>query len=147
MSDAVPEPEEQEAPAQTPEEASSVGETQEHEDTPVAVEAASSETTESEKNENPPEMSESQAMTAPAPKPAEFTGDENLISADAGASVSNAFSTLTHTILSQNARTLDDLVSDMLQPMLKEWLDENLPTLVERMVKQEIDRMARGGRV
>jgi len=88
-----------------------------------------------------------------APKPVEFQSgdhsdaeDDGLISPDKGASVSNAFSSLTHTILSQNARTLDDLVSDMLQPMLKDWLDENLPTLVERLVKQEIDRMARGGR-
>ncbi len=89
---------------------------------------------------------ESPAMSASAPKPAEYESDEKLISPESGASVANAFSALTHTILSQNARTLDDLVSDMLQPMLKEWLDENLPTLVERMVKQEIDRMARGGR-
>ena len=88
-----------------------------------------------------------------APKPVEFHSgdhsgaeDDGLISPEKGASVSNAFSSLTHTILSQNARTLDDLVSDMLQPMLKDWLDENLPTLVERLVKQEIDRMARGGR-
>ncbi len=88
-----------------------------------------------------------------APKPVEFQSgdqsgaeDDGLISPEKGASVSNAFSSLTHTILSQNARTLDDLVSDMLQPMLKDWLDENLPTLVERLVKQEIDRMARGGR-
>jgi hypothetical protein len=95
---------------------------------------------------------ESPAMSAPKPVEVENNDslmspdEENLISPEKGASVSNAFSTLTHTILSQNARTLDDLVSDMLQPMLKDWLDENLPTLVERLVKQEIDRMARGGR-
>jgi len=93
-----------------------------------------------------PEISESPAMSATAPQPAEFDNDDKLISPESGATVANAFSTLTHTILSQNARTLDDLVSDMLQPMLKEWLDDNLPTLVERLVKQEIDRMARGGR-
>lgn len=113
---------------------------------PQPSETLSSEPIEPETSETHSEMSESQTMTAPAPKPVEYSGDDKLISADAGASVANAFSALTHTILSQNARTLDDLVSDMLQPMLKEWLDENLPTLVERLVKQEIDRMARGGR-
>ena len=34
----------------------------------------------------------------------------------------------------------------MLRPMLKTWLDENLPSLVERLVKAEIQRVARGGR-
>ena len=107
---------------------------------------AAVQSTEIQSSEPHPEISESQAMTATAPQPAEISSDDKLISPDASASVANAFSSLTHTILSQNARTLDDLVSDMLQPMLKEWLDENLPTLVERLVKQEIDRMARGGR-
>jgi uncharacterized protein len=70
----------------------------------------------------------------------------SLISPQAGASVSGAFSQLAHTVLSQNARTLDDLVQEMLKPMLKGWLDENLPTLVERLVRAEIERVARGGR-
>jgi cell pole-organizing protein PopZ len=32
----------------------------------------------------------------------------------------------------------------MLRPMLKAWLDQNLPTMVERMVKAEIERVTRG---
>jgi cell pole-organizing protein PopZ len=32
----------------------------------------------------------------------------------------------------------------MLRPMLKDWLDENLPALVERMVEKEISRISRG---
>jgi cell pole-organizing protein PopZ len=47
-------------------------------------------------------------------------------------------------VLSQNARTLDDLVKDMLRPMLKSWLDDNLPGLVERLVRAEIERVSRG---
>ncbi len=70
--------------------------------------------------------------------------DDNLLSQDTGEAVSGAFNALTHTILAQNARTLDDLVREMLEPMLKEWLDDNLPSLVERMVRQEIDRVSRG---
>ena len=55
-----------------------------------------------------------------------------------------AFNTLAHTVLSNNARTLEDLVKEMLRPMLKSWLDDNLPSLVERIVKAEIERVSRG---
>ena len=47
-------------------------------------------------------------------------------------------------VLSNNARTLEDLVKEMLRPMLKSWLDDNLPGLVERIVKAEIERVSRG---
>ncbi len=43
-----------------------------------------------------------------------------------------------------NARTLEDLVKEMLRPMLKAWLDDNLPGLVERIVRAEIERVSRG---
>jgi hypothetical protein len=69
-----------------------------------------------------------------------------LLSPDKGAAVSGAFGTLAHTILAQNSRTLEDVVAGMLQPMLKSWLDDNLPSLVERMVKEEIERVSRGRR-
>lgn len=69
-----------------------------------------------------------------------------LMSATTDAAVSAAFGNLANTILSNNARTLEDLVKEILSPMLKAWLDENLPTLVERLVREEIERVARGGR-
>ncbi|GAU84605.1 hypothetical protein BIWAKO_04542 [Bosea sp. BIWAKO-01] len=69
-----------------------------------------------------------------------------LISEQAGSAVNNAFGALAHTVLSNNARTLEDLVKDMLKPMLKTWLDDNLPTMVERLVRAEIERVARGNR-
>jgi cell pole-organizing protein PopZ len=59
-------------------------------------------------------------------------------------SVESAFNTLANTVLSSNARTLEDLVKEMLRPMLKAWLDDNLPALVERIVKAEIERVSRG---
>jgi cell pole-organizing protein PopZ len=40
-------------------------------------------------------------------------------------------------------RTIEDLVKDVMRPMIREWLDENLPSLVERMVGREIERMTR----
>ena len=47
-------------------------------------------------------------------------------------------------MLGQNARTLEDLVKEMLRPMLKAWLDDNLPGLVDRIVRAEIERVSRG---
>lgn len=67
-----------------------------------------------------------------------------LISTAAGAAVDSAFNSLAHTVLVQNARTLEDLVKEMLRPMLKAWLDDNLPGMVERIVRAEIERVSRG---
>lgn len=58
--------------------------------------------------------------------------------------VESAFNSLAATVLSNNARTLEDLVKEMLRPMLKTWLDDNLPSLVERIVRTEIERVSRG---
>jgi uncharacterized protein len=73
-------------------------------------------------------------------------GDERgrLISNEASAAVDSAFNALAQTVLVQNARTLEDLVREMLRPMLKTWLDDNLPGMVERMVRAEIERVSRG---
>jgi len=75
----------------------------------------------------------------------EQTGPERgLLSPAATAAVDSAFNSLAQTVLVQNSRTLDDLVREMLRPMLKTWLDDNLPTMVERMVRAEIERVSRG---
>jgi cell pole-organizing protein PopZ len=42
-------------------------------------------------------------------------------------------------------RPLDELVQDLLRPLLQTWLDENLPQLVERLVQAEIARIGRSG--
>ncbi len=99
-----------------------------------------------------PEPAPAPAFTMPAPDPAPAAApepapaDDRLLSRTTDAAVSAAFSSLAQTILTGNARTLEDLVSDMLRPMLKDWLDDNLPTIVERLVRAEIERVARGGR-
>jgi cell pole-organizing protein PopZ len=67
-----------------------------------------------------------------------------ILSRSTVSAVESAFNTLAHTVLSNNARTLEDLVKEMLRPMLKSWLDDNLPGLVERIVKAEIERVSRG---
>ena len=70
--------------------------------------------------------------------------DPGLISNSTASAVDSAFNALAHTVLGNNARTLEDLVKEMLRPMLKSWLDDNLPGLVERIVRAEIERVSRG---
>jgi uncharacterized protein len=67
-----------------------------------------------------------------------------LMSSSTVAAVDSAFNALAQTVLSNNARTLEDLVKEMLRPMLKTWLDDNLPKLVEKIVRSEIERVSRG---
>ena len=78
---------------------------------------------------------ESAAAAAPA---------QQILSRATVSAVESAFNSLANTVLSNNARTLEDLVKEMLRPMLKSWLDDNLPGLVERIVKAEIERVSRG---
>ena len=67
-----------------------------------------------------------------------------IISAATRASVDAAFNSLAQSVLVHNAMTLEDLVKEMLRPMLKNWLDDNLPNMVERLVRAEIERVSRG---
>ena len=76
--------------------------------------------------------------------PVEAAEMQSMLSSTAAASVESAFNALASTVLSNNARTLEDLVKEMLRPMLKSWLDDNLPSLVERIVRAEIERVSRG---
>jgi len=86
----------------------------------------------------------------PRPEPraveprAALVSDQSIISTATAAAVDQAFHALAQTVLVQNAKTLEDLVKEMLRPMLQHWLDNNLPTLVERLVRAEIERVARG---
>jgi cell pole-organizing protein PopZ len=82
------------------------------------------------------------AAMQPAPQPSDDRG--GLLSNSTSAAVDNAFNALAQTVLAQNARTLEDLVREMLRPMLKTWLDDNLPGMVERLVRAEIERVSRG---
>jgi uncharacterized protein len=66
-----------------------------------------------------------------------------LLSRQATAAVGSAFNTLTETV-KKHEPSLEDVVRETLRPMLKSWLDEHLPSLVERMVEAEIERVTRG---
>jgi cell pole-organizing protein PopZ len=67
-----------------------------------------------------------------------------ILSNEADRAVTRAFGDLNRGVLSQNVRSLEDVVQEMLRPMLKAWLDDNLPRIVERLVRMEIERVARG---
>lgn len=68
-----------------------------------------------------------------------------LVSEATGEQVARSFDELA-AALGAERRSLDDIAQDMLRPMLQEWLDDNLPTLVEKLVREEIERVARGPR-
>jgi uncharacterized protein len=71
--------------------------------------------------------------------------DDQLLSQRASEAVSAAFGSLANTMF-EGSRSIDDVVREMLRPMLKTWLEDNLPSLVERLVRAEIERVSRGGR-
>lgn len=69
-----------------------------------------------------------------------------LMSADAAASITSQFQTLAASMVINDSGLLHKYAQEMLRPMLKHWLDDNLPVIVERLVRSEIERVARGGR-
>jgi cell pole-organizing protein PopZ len=95
---------------------------------------------------NRDEPQKSTPMAAKITPPLSIIDDPALMSPAATAAVSAAFNSLASTILSKDARTLEDLVREMIKPMLRAWLDDNLPSLVERLVRSEIERVSRSGR-
>jgi cell pole-organizing protein PopZ len=105
-------------------------------DSDVVFEDADEESPSRTRDREPPPM-EPPRRQSPADERA-------LLSSFTSAAVDSAFNTLAHTVLVQNARTLEDLVREMLRPMLKTWLDDNLPSMVERLVRAEIERVSRG---
>lgn len=67
-----------------------------------------------------------------------------LISDVAGRQVSAAFGELNGAYAARSRMSFDEIAAEMMRPMLQDWLDNNLPTLVEKLVREEIERIARG---
>ena len=80
----------------------------------------------------------SRAVERPAPKPA------GIISERAERQVAAAFGELSEAFAARAQKTFDEMAEEMMRPMLRDWLDNNLPVLVERLVREEIERVARG---
>ncbi len=77
---------------------------------------------------------------------------EGLMSAASAGAATAAFAALARTSAQQSGnggmalgsgRTLEDLVQEMIRPMIKEWLDKNLPPMAERLVRKELERLSR----
>lgn len=80
--------------------------------------------------------------------PAQPRLQPDLLSPSASSSTSLAFDRLAEALMTRTTggdRSLEDVTRDLLRPLLKAWLDENLPGIVERMVREEIERVARRG--
>lgn len=94
------------------------------------------------------------AMVSAAVEPAEMSASETdegvsggqLVSAQTGEKVAAAFGALDAAIAAEQRRSFDEIAEEMLRPMLTQWLDDNLPILVERLVREEIERVSRGNR-
>ncbi len=104
----------------------------------------------------PRPTSESQAAPAvvwtreaePAiPEPVVAPVDEApLMSEEAEDEISASFQSLSESIAAHGREVAETMAREMLRPMLKEWIDENLPAMVERLVRAEIQRVTRGKR-
>ncbi|PCI88667.1 MAG: hypothetical protein COB24_01490 [Hyphomicrobiales bacterium] len=92
---------------------------------------------------------ESEPAADEAENTAELQISDSLISAQVGDEVNQNFHLLANTLLAQNGagQTVEGMVMALMRPMLKGWLDENLPALVEKIVREEIERVARGGKM
>ncbi len=78
---------------------------------------------------------------APVPMP---VMEEAIVSHVAEVAAASAFGHLAQTIaMPGHGRTLEDVVRELLRPMLKTWLDENLPTIVQATVDEEVSRISR----
>lgn len=94
-----------------------------------------------------PETAELEAIAAPAepvPPVPDLQASAGILSdrsAQAARESLSHLSTLLVRPREGDSNTLEGLVREMLRPMLKEWLEANLPDLVESMVKKEIDRI------
>ncbi len=82
-------------------------------------------------------------VTPPAAPPVAVGPTETLTSAPVAHHAAGALGKLMGSMLVSSTGTLDDVVRELLKPMLKEWLDANLPQLVEAEVAKEIDRIRR----
>ncbi|WP_214470584.1 PopZ family protein [Mesorhizobium sp. dw_380] len=87
----------------------------------------------------PADTAEARAAASEAP-----TARPAILSEHTGRQVAAAFGELSDAFASRSKKTFDEMAEEMLRPMLQDWLDNNLPTLVERLVREEIERVARG---
>ena len=85
---------------------------------------------------------EDEPAFAPAPPPPSLMSPETINAAN------SSFNQLADTLMARalGERSIEDMTQDLLKGMLRSWLDAHLPGLVEKLVREEIERVARRGR-
>ena len=86
---------------------------------------------------------------SPPPPSAPTPPAANLVSPPQAGEASGSFERLTEKLnedyselpIGNGAVTLEGLTRELVRPMLKEWLDQHLPMTVERLVREEIERL------
>jgi len=94
-----------------------------------------------------PQAPEPEPAYTPPPAPTFNRDDvaETLVGDHASTLAASAFGSLSSALLMpKDGRTIEDVVRELLRPLLKEWLDQNLPRIVETKVEEEVHRIARG---
>jgi cell pole-organizing protein PopZ len=83
----------------------------------------------------------------PAFQPRPSYGEPGLLSPAASMATNAAFGRLAESMVVRTLgdHTIEQMAQDLLRGMLKQWLDDNLPVIVERLVREEIERVARRG--
>jgi uncharacterized protein len=96
----------------------------------------------------PPAAEPTPTKTAPPPDPA---SPPNLVAPEAAAAAASSVGSLVRHLAERSTQvhsggpTIEDIVREEIRPLLKSWLDANLPPIVERLVRTEIERVV--GRV
>ena len=99
-----------------------------------------------------------QPIIDPTPNAVPPASDPSLVGTSVAGAASSAFDRLSQAmkqseappaatepgpVIGSQGKTLEDLVKETLRPVLKDWLDKNLPPMVERLVEREIARLIR----
>ena len=92
-----------------------------------------------------PEPEPAAAAPEPRPAPEPVIDEESLLDQSAATAAAGAFGALADNlrIAGTDGQTLEAIVRELMRPMLKDWLDANLPRIVEQKVEAEIERVAR----
>jgi len=97
----------------------------------------------------PPPVLDDIDFAEPAPPPrapvfASYEPEEGLLSDRVAQTAAGHFGSLAHSVLMPaEGRTLEDVVKELLRPLLKEWLDTHLAAIVEAKVQSEVERISR----
>jgi len=80
---------------------------------------------------------------SPNAKLAESANRDELTSPETREQMLAAFATLSAGLRARSAELAEAMVRELIRPMLKAWLDEHLPGVVERLVRAELHRISR----